>query len=51
MRPRATVVILCDYITNPLLASIPQTLNLGGILRTIYGVQLLLHVLLRLQTH
>jgi len=31
-------IILCDYITNPLLLSIPQLLNLGGILRTIYDV-------------
>jgi len=29
---------LCDYITNPLLLSILQLLNLGGILRTIYDV-------------
>ena len=37
-RLRATVVNLCDYITNQLLPSIPQKLNLGGILRTIYDV-------------
>ena len=37
-RPCATVVNLCDYITNQLLPSIPQKLNLGGILRTIYDV-------------
>ena len=33
-RSRATVVILCDYINNPLLLSIPHKLNLGGTLRT-----------------
>jgi hypothetical protein len=34
VRPRATVVNLCDYINNPLLLSIPNKLNLGGTLRT-----------------
>ena len=29
---------MCDCITNLLLPSIPQKLNLGGILRTIYDV-------------
>ena len=38
VRPCATVVILCDNITNQLLASIPHKLNLDGIHRTIYGV-------------
>ena len=33
-RSRATVVNLCDYITNQLLSSIPQKLNLGGTLHT-----------------
>ena len=37
LRACATSVILCPII-NPLLLSIPQLLNLGGILRTIYDV-------------
>ena len=36
--PARDWIILCDYITNPLLLSIPQKLNLGGILRTTFGV-------------
>ena len=36
--PARDWINLCDYITNPLLSSIPQLLNLGGILRTIYDV-------------
>jgi hypothetical protein len=38
VRPRATDVILCDYITNPLLLSIPQKLNSGDVPRTTYDV-------------
>ena len=40
--PARDWIILCDCITNPLLLSIPQGLNLGGIFRTIFHAQLFL---------
>ena len=44
---RDRAVNVCCYITNPLLLSIPQLLNLGGILRTKHFAHLLLRALLK----